>query len=180
MRTGWIGIFVMSVAAFAATAQEFEQQGVHEHGRVTLNIAVEENTLAVELEAPALNVVGFEHEPRTDEQRKIVSDMVLLLQSGQGLFGVPRSAGCKLAESDVKTPEKEEHKGNAGAGKPDGHQDYRVLFSFSCANPAELTWVEPWVLSKLRGVTEARVNILTASKQSTQSVTSAKTRVALR
>src|SRR5688572_20559368 len=106
MRNGWVGawmvVSVMGVAASATTAQDFEQQGVHEHGRVTLNIAVEENTLAVELEAPALNVVGFEHEPGTDEQRKIVSDMVVLLQSGQGLFGVPRSAGCKLAESDVK------------------------------------------------------------------------------
>jgi hypothetical protein len=182
MMNGWIGVFALGVAASAAMAQDFEQHAVHEHGRVILNIAVEQNTLAVELEAPAVNVVGFEHEPDTDAQRKTVSDTVVLLQSGRGLFGVPRAAGCKLSETDVQTPQATgvEHKSADGAAKTSGHKDYRALFSFTCANTAALTWIEPWILSKLRGVTEATVNVLTASKQSTEPVTSARARVALR
>ena len=181
MAGRWIGTLVLGVAAGAASGQQLEQHAAHEHGAVTFNIAVEQNTLAVELEAPAINVVGFEHPPRTDEQRKAASDAAALFESGRGLFGVPSAAGCRLRETKVHAPGGEGSPAESGDdGHGAGHRDYRVHVSFNCANPAELVWLELWVLRKLRDVTDARANILTSSKQTTVRVRYAKARLSLR
>ncbi len=63
-RRGWAVTAVL--AAFlcgSAAGEEFEQHHAHEHGKVTLNVAVDAAALLVELDAPAVNVVGFEHSP---------------------------------------------------------------------------------------------------------------------
>ena len=58
----------MTVVRAAAPEAEpgFTQLGAHVHGKVVVNLALEGNTLRVELDAPAINVVGFEHAPRTE------------------------------------------------------------------------------------------------------------------
>ena len=57
-------LLIFCASALCVNAEEFEQHHAHEHGKVTLNVAIDESTLVVELDAPAINVVGFEHAPR--------------------------------------------------------------------------------------------------------------------
>lgn len=155
----------------ASSAEGFEQHEAHEHGKVTLNVAIESNRLTIELDSPAANVVGFEHAPRTYTEKAAAIEAGAFLTSAKGLFGVPAAAGCRSTEVKLTPPQWDEH---------EGHADYEVLFVYQCDAPEKLLWIEPWLLDKLRNVTEARVNTITAAGQHSEVVTHPRARIALK
>jgi hypothetical protein len=75
-------ITAVAVLAFAASAEEQRQLGAHEHGHGHLNIAIEAKSVAFELEVPGMDIVGFEHEPSTPEQRAAVAQAKATLAGG--------------------------------------------------------------------------------------------------
>jgi len=176
------------LAQAALGAEDFEQHSAHEHGRISINVAVEGQNLSIELEIPAVNVVGFEHAPRTEREKTQAAQAAALLTSGVGLFGVPAEARCRLTEKQVTTPQW----GEAGAARDtsadahdhdhehDEHADYDARLTYLCEAPEKLQWIEPWVIGKLHDVHEARVNVITPDRQRSQNVRDAKERVSLR
>jgi hypothetical protein len=164
----------------AARAGEFEQHPPHEHGKVTINAAVDGNQLVVELDSPAVNVVGFEHEPRNDAERAAVSAAAKLLGNGRELFTLPKEARCQFEKADVKMPHWETTDDVPGEPeKPGQHADYEARFSYRCWAPQHLTWLEPALLDKLRNVTQARLNIATSRGQQSEVATNGHARIAL-
>lgn len=168
MKRIWIAL-ALGAAAACVAADEIEHHGVHEHGKVTLNIALDGEMLVISLEAPAVNMVGFEHPPEKPQEREILRKTDAMLKSGRGLFGVPQAATCKLASADVEIPDWNDHK----------HKDYHATFTYRCGNPEQLGWVEAWVFGKLKGVGTMHVNVNTEARQATDVVTSADERVLL-
>ena len=151
--------------------EEFEQHAAHEHGKVMINVALEEKQLVIELDSPAVNVVGFEHAPRTDDERAAVRTASDLLKSGKGLFGLPKDALCLFQGAEVKPPKWEASSEEHGApDKHEHHADYEARFTYRCEAPRSLTWLEPWLLDKLLNVVEARVNIVTGNGQQSEVV----------
>ena len=174
-------IALVATASRAAVPEEFAQRPAHEHGKITINAALENQELSIELDAPADNVIGFEHAPRTEAERKAVHDALLLLRSAQSLFGLPSAAQCRVTASDISSPHWEIEPTSAHEEAPhEQHADYEGRFTYRCQAPRELTWLEPWILDKLRGVHEARINLITPSGQRSQIVTRARERVAFR
>jgi hypothetical protein len=179
-------VFLSCISANAAVhaeahPEEFEQHAAHEHGKVTINLAVQEQQLVIELHSPAVNVVGFEHEPRTDDERAAVRTASDLLKSGKGLFGLPKDALCVFEGADIKAPKWEQSPEEHGAhDEHEHHADYEARFTYRCEAPGNLTWIEPWLLDKLRNVVEARVNVATATGQQSGVVKSGHAHVSLR
>jgi Protein of unknown function (DUF2796) len=179
-------IFLSCISANAAVhaepkPEEFEQHAAHEHGKVMINVALEEKHLVIELDSPAVNVVGFEHEPRTDSERAAVRTVSDVLKSGNGLFGLPKDALCLFQGAEIKAPKWEPSPDEHGA--PDRHEhhaDYEARFTYQCDAPGSLTWLEPWLLDKLLNVVEARVNIATGSGQQSEVVKGGHAHVSLR
>jgi Protein of unknown function (DUF2796) len=164
----------------SAAADEFEQHPPHEHGKVTINAALDGNQLVIELDSPAVNVVGFEHEPRNDDERATVSAAAQFLENGRVLFALPREARCQFEKADIKTPQWETTEDVPGQPEPPGqHADYEARFTYRCWSPGNLKWLEPSLLDKLRNVTEARLNIATARSQRSEVATSGHARIAL-
>jgi hypothetical protein len=175
-----------SILALAAV---FEQHRPHVHGSVTLNVAVDGTTLSIELDAPAINVVGFEHVPRTPDERAAVTRIATYLRGGRALIGVPPAADCRFVSTEYSEPkwetdddsESEHHSRDADIieHRDEQHADYEARFNFRCGHPAELAWFEPWLLKKLLNVTQAHVNIVTATGQRSETVTSGQARIEL-
>lgn len=178
-----------TLAAAPLAAQEFEQEGKHVHGQVTLNLALEDDLLSVEMEAPAINVVGFERAPRDAAERQAARDAAAWLGAGRSLLGVPPAAGCRRIDARVTAPQWSEAKGK-DAGEHDhdhehgddehAHADYLAAATFKCSNPAALSWVEVWALRQLRDVTEVTVNVVTTDMQKSVRTARADERIALR
>ncbi len=142
-----------------AHADDFRQLGNHEHGRLTLNVVVEGTLLSVELEAPGMNVLGYEHRPRTAAEQAQFESQARWLQSGRAAVGVPPAAACRLEKVTVSSP------AWSAAQAGEDHGDYRVNWRFRCANAGALAWLEPWMLEKLLTVNEVDVNLINGNLQ---------------
>ena len=166
----------------ASAAEEFEQHHAHEHGKVTLNVAVSGTALVVELDAPAANVVGFEHAPKDDAERAAAAAIAKYFQQGNRLFGVPASARCLLERSELTEPRwaPPAHGAASHSDEHEQHADYEARFTYQCAEPKALTWFEPWLLDRLVHVTEMQVNLITPSGQRSEVAKSAHARLSLR
>lgn len=144
------------------------EKGKHVHGEVTVNIALDGELLTVELDAPAINVIGFEKSPRSDAERQKVAAVDAWLASGRDIAAVPRNAACRLQGADYTPPK-------LGTG----HADYRARYTFRCRNATALEWVELWALRRLTGVERAAANVITPTVQRQQELTGGTLRVSL-
>jgi hypothetical protein len=182
-----LALAALLLAAFLsdrAAGEEFEQHHAHEHGKVTLNVAVDAAALFVALDAPAINVVGFEHTPRTPQERAAARHASEFIRSGHSLIGFPPGAGCRFVSTGFVEPnwEGDGEVSEAEQGKTrehDQHADYEAQFKYRCEHPEELAWFEPWLIAKLLNVTETRINLITPAGQRSETVTNARVRVRL-
>jgi hypothetical protein len=125
----WLAIYWL-----AATAAIAHGPGPHVHGFATLTVAVDGNTLTLDLESPLDNLLGFEHLPRTENEKGAVRAMAQRLNRVDSLFAPTPAARCKAVsvklESPVLQPEK--------AASSDGHSDLDAEFIFHCERPEAL------------------------------------------
>lgn len=89
-------------AAAAAPAQIERQHGAHVHGEATGNLSQDGTALRLELEIPGVNLVGFEHPPRNDEQQQLLDDTLAFLNGGEWLLADARG-GCQIERINAHT-----------------------------------------------------------------------------
>ena len=101
-----IAALVSAAAAFIVpSVQAFERDhAAHEHGHASLNIVLENTELQILLETPAMNLVGFEYQPKTEEQRAKVAKIERALASLDTLATLPQSASCSLEHFALNSP----------------------------------------------------------------------------
>ena len=93
---------LMSVGlATGAIAQDHRELGPHVHGAGTLKIAIEGNKVSMDFSAPANDILGFEHQPSTPDQRKTLAAATESLGKPLALFTFPAAAGCKAGSANV-------------------------------------------------------------------------------
>ena len=76
----------------------------HEHGAAELDAALDGATLEIELRSPAMNLVGFEHAPRSDADKAKIAGARKQLEQPDSLFGLTPAAGCTLAKTELESP----------------------------------------------------------------------------
>ena len=92
----------MSLLTTAARAEdEHRELGPHEHGHGTLNIAIEDKRVSMELEVPGMDIVGFEHAATTDDAEGGRRQGQSPAGEAARLFSLPAGAGCTVAEAKV-------------------------------------------------------------------------------
>ncbi len=90
-------VFVASMAAGTVCAEN----AAHTHGVVQLDIAQEGSALEVILESPAANFLGWEHAPKSQEDRQQVAALGKQLKMAASVFSVPESAGCRVVSAEL-------------------------------------------------------------------------------
>ena len=89
----------------------------HVHGVVELGVVVEGGTIAMSLNAPLSDVVGFEHAPESDEQLELIRQAAATLANADAMFGLPDSASCTISDTSIDGPAYVlEHLGDDDAG----------------------------------------------------------------
>lgn len=111
-----------------SVAQTERDLGAHEHGAASLNIALQDNLVVVELESPWNNLIGFEHAPSTDEQHAMVDDAMALLNDPASLFsfvGTDCTPTETFIESSLEASEHDEHDDHDDEHKDDHDDDHK-------------------------------------------------------
>ena len=144
----------------------------HEHGHGLMTVAVDGKDLVIELELPAVNVVGFEHAPETDEQRRRVDDALDTFGRGDALFVPAAAAACSVEHVDVKLAgmSLEGEEAHAHGSKGEAHSDLHGEYHFRCERPGELGSLEVRVFDHLRDVEELDVQIVTPTVQTAKEI----------
>ncbi|ROL86813.1 Protein of unknown function [Pseudomonas sp. NFIX51] len=123
--------------------------GAHEHGVARLNAALDGQTLELELESPAMNLVGFEHVASTDADKAKVAAVRAQLEKPLALFSLPPAAGCVVAQQELESPlfgdkpedHDEDHDDAKSAGGHEHHHEHSEIhahYQFTCATPGAL------------------------------------------
>lgn len=162
----WPGL--MGQMAFVH-AEEHHDHMPHVHGAATLSIALEGNQLQMELDSPAINLVGFEHQPYNNQQRQSVEDAIRLLKDVKKLLTFPDQAGCLPIEVHVETPLTEHGHGAAYDHDEGKHADFHGYYKMQCRS---LQFIEMQPLFRaFKGVEKVTCQIVTAKKQIVKEVT---------
>ncbi len=137
---------VVICVAFSASAEEHRQLGAHVHGHGRLNIAIEDQTVSIELEVPGADIDGFEDEAATPEQKAAIERAKEKLADGLSLFTPTAAANCtqKSATVSIQAEHGDEHEHHAEGGKAEGdeghhHSEFHAEYAFECGSPDRLT-----------------------------------------
>ncbi|MBH3386517.1 DUF2796 domain-containing protein [Pseudomonas juntendi] len=136
--------------------------GAHEHGVAKLNVVLDGNTLELELDSPAMNLVGFEHAASSDADKAKVAAVRQQLEQPLKLFGLASAAGCKEDQQALESP----LFGDAAKADDDGdehekghmHSDINAHYQLTCASPEKLTQLDLAPLYKAFPATQ-KINV---------------------
>ncbi len=132
----------------------------HVHGAAELNIAISGQQLQVEFVSPAMNLLGFERAPNSDEETELLNSIInQLLDGGEWLLG-NTFASCEASTQEFEGPvfeaashdhedehdhehedehdhEHEDEHDHEHDGEAVAHADFRVQYLYDCpAAPA--------------------------------------------
>jgi hypothetical protein len=145
--------FALLPLAVAHAADEHDHEhgslGAHEHGVGRLNAALDGKTLELELESPAMNLVGFEHVATSDADKAKVTAARAQLEQPLALFNLPKAAGCVVENQELESPlfgdkpdadddHDEDAKDEDGHEHHHDHSEIHAHYQFTCATPAAL------------------------------------------
>ena len=119
----------------------------HVHGNAELNVVLMGQQLQVEFFSPAINLLGFERPPITDEESAVMGDTINQLRHGGWLIeGIPTA--CQLSTEEFEAPVYEEHESSEhdhehessehdhdhGSSERDAeaHSNFRVRYLYDC------------------------------------------------
>lgn len=187
-----VPIALFALAAMPAMAQgPTRQLGAHTHGEGRLAIAIEGNRVQMELEAPASDIVGFEHRPRTATQRKTLSEAKDRLAKAAALFVLSPAAGCKLASADVeavgavagsakgqKHADHDHDEADKAGAKPGekaeehgSHSEIHANYAFDCSDVGKLGTIAFDYFKAFKGADKLDVTVIGPKGQSSFVVT---------
>lgn len=141
---------ILSIALLALGAPAFateRQLGAHSHGVGEVTIAIDGAEVAIEIHAPGADIVGFEHDARSDADRAAIEAALLKLGDPMTVMTVPEAAGCSVVEA------KAELDGH------DGHSEFHAEYLISCAEPTALAEIGFPYFALFPGARELEVQV---------------------
>lgn len=156
--------------------------GAHEHGVGRLNAALDGQTLELELESPAMNLVGFEHAATSDADKAKVAAARAQLEKPLALFSLPAAAGCKVVGQELESPlfgdkpdadnHDEDEADKDGHEHHHDHSEIHAHYQFNCAAPGALNTLDLANIFKTFPATQKiQVQLISASGQQGAEVT---------
>jgi len=94
---------IVALVFSSAPAMAGKGHKAHEHGVAQLDIAIEGMKVEIEFKSPAESIYGFEHEAKSDKDKKALADAQAKLEQGlPKMFALPADLGCTVASMKVE------------------------------------------------------------------------------
>lgn len=121
---------LVSVSAFAAekpihSHSKHKSHKAHDHGVARLDIAADDVVITLQLNSPAMNIMGFEHVAKSEsDKKKMTSALETFQTKANEIFIFNSKLECKSEKvtADVDSKEGE-------------HRDVDATFVFRCKSP---------------------------------------------
>ncbi|MBX2848875.1 MAG: DUF2796 domain-containing protein [Acidiferrobacterales bacterium] len=202
------------IIGFAAAQQAFgadshsHSHKAHTHGEANLTIAADEKNLELQLEAPAMSLVGFEHKPTSPKQIESVINTRALLEKASNIL-VLKGGSCvamsmssnitgpashyaieqynKATESHDEELKHEKDHAHADAkdhhaepAKKKGHSEFIVLHSYECDDAFAIKSISVGLFEEFSNLEKIKVNWIVGTKQGQKTLLPANTVIDLK
>ena len=184
-------LFVIFLAGVFKTLAQGSLEA-HVHGEASLNLVLDDQSLFIEFESPAYNLVGFEHEPKDQIQQKEVQDSLSLLSRPRKVFGFSAQAGCLVESVSVTTTmagvgkntvgyeeehheeehheeehhEEEHHDHSDGdSTNKESHSEFKANYLMICSEPGKLRTIEFKLFKEFLGLKSVQVQWINGEGQ---------------
>jgi hypothetical protein len=183
MKSAMVIAVAVALSATAALAAERRQHEAHEHGHATMHVVLEGEALAIELEAPGMDVVGFEHAPQDANGKAKVWKALALLENASAMFTLPKDAECTVghvhaqnetmeADGHREDGHKDEDTSKESAAEESGsHSAFHAKYEWRCAHPDALGKAQVHYFKHFSGTDEIEAIIIGPSGQTAQELT---------
>lgn len=168
--TSLLTALMISTSQLYAEESDHEQHEAHVHGEAQVLIALEGNTIEIELSSPAMNIVGFEHQPRTQSQFQAIESAMQVLKNPERLFSMPEPAKCSSVSTHVESSlsEKDEHNHqheSENEHTEEEHSDFSGHYRFQCEAMEHLTSLEIILFQQFPGTETIEVQSISSQGQ---------------
>ncbi len=154
-----------------------EDLEAHVHGIAELFVILEAKTLNIELHSPAMNIVGFEHPPRTKEQISRISQAKALLSNGEKLFQF-QAGQCNIIKTHIDFGKLHiEKKHHHDHHEEDQHSNIEASYQYQCEQPKELRGLSTNMLNQFPGVESLHVQWIIEGHQGADTLTHGKPKI---
>ena len=168
-------VLVCVFVSFDILAQVARQKDSHEHGAAKLMIAMEGEKLQVEFEVPSESLIGFEHLPKSQSNRKNFNEAIKNLSDPSKLFSTPFKAECLLVGMNVSQSlfsreeehgdEAEEEHDHDESEKSEIHSEFKSNYCWNCQHLDEIDSIGTQLMSFFPRIEEIRVNWISNNGQ---------------
>ena len=160
-------VLVCVFVSFDILAQVVRQKDSHEHGAAKLMMAMEGKKLQVEFEVPSESLIGFEHFPKSQSNRKNFNEAIKILSDPSKLFSMPIKAECLLVGMNVSQSlfSNEEEHGHDESEKSEIHSEFKSNYYWNCQHLDEIDSIGTQLMSFFPRIEEIRVNWISNNGQ---------------
>ena len=137
-------LLILIAGSSRALAQSADS---HVHGNAELNVVLMGQQLQVEFVSPAINLIGFERPPNTDEETATLNNTIEQLQRGGWLIEAFPTT-CQLSTEEFEAPVYDEHESSehdhehessehdheheSSDHHAEAHSNFRVTYLYDC------------------------------------------------
>ncbi|WP_295550671.1 DUF2796 domain-containing protein [uncultured Stenotrophomonas sp.] len=165
------------LAASAAQAHDIRQHAPHVHGQATVDVALDQRTLDVALQAPGIGILDYERPPASSAEQVALARATSLLKGGSWVT-LPTAADCRLISSKADAEGFDAPAAAPSAGQH-LHAGFTATLQYRCTNPAALRAIVMRLPVLFPGLHEVIVNSATANGQNRNVLTPDNLRVVL-
>ena len=138
-------LLLISIAGSSRTLAQSADS--HVHGNAELNVVLIGQQLQVEFVSPAINLLGFERPPNTDEETATLNNTIEQLQRGGWLIEAFPTT-CQLSTEEFEAPVYDEHESSehdhehessehdheheSSDHHAEAHSNFRVTYLYDC------------------------------------------------
>ena len=174
-------IFLISTIFLTVSSRADDRNPeAHEHGVGVMNIAIQGNELEIELELPAENVVGFEHEDLTAAEKKSVQEAAAKLKKTANVIVLPKNAACELEKVEIESALLDDHDDHGKSKQHDNHGDHSEFtahYHFECAKTGQLSYLDISLFKHFPSTHKLRVQYITSKGQGAANATQKLSRI---
>jgi hypothetical protein len=193
MRPIVVSVVCLGLATTAAHAEERRQHDAHEHGHASMQVILEGDELGINIEAPGMDIVGFERAPKDAAEKGRIQQAVSQLEDAKAMFALPEKAMCSVTEAhaehasleadkdDDHSDHKDEHK---HSGHKDDHKDeasshsaFDAHYAWRCKKPEALEFIDVRYFEAFPATAEIEAQIIGPNGQSAQELTAKSARI---
>jgi hypothetical protein len=167
----YIASFVLSLLLLGAqdvSGAEKRHAHSHVHGAAEMNIVVEGKSVVVEFRAPTEGIMGFEHEAKSDADKKKHDDAVKILKERFAeMVSLEKKLGCTPGAAEVTVARTDAAGKEAGGSVKTGgeHREVRARHIFTCQSDPTGSRVRFGVTKLFPNIHELKVQVLSGNNQ---------------